>query len=81
MNVHACHLVALNPTADAAMTAVGFEPTQLSLATWEGRPCFLSAEGECTIGGQLGKLCNGSPAPGEVLSRENDYWAQDFDDR
>ena len=38
MNVHACRLVALNPTADAAMTAVGFEPTQLSLVELECTP-------------------------------------------
>jgi len=81
MNVNVWRLVALNPTADAAMTAVGFEPRQLSLATWEGRPCFLFAEAECTIGGQLGNLCNGSPARGEVLSYENDCWGQDFGDR
>ena len=38
MNVQACRLVALNPTADAAMTAVGFEPTQLSLVELESTP-------------------------------------------
>jgi len=33
MNVWACRRVALNPTADAALTAVGFEPTKLSLVS------------------------------------------------
>ncbi len=38
MNVWPGRLVALNPTADAAMTAVGFEPTQLSLVELESTP-------------------------------------------
>ena len=35
MNVRDCRLVALNPEAGAAMTAVGFEPTQISLVELE----------------------------------------------
>jgi hypothetical protein len=36
--VGACCLVALSPTADTSMTAVGFEPTQLSLMEFESTP-------------------------------------------